>query len=67
MDFGGQSSARSADACGPFFSRTGRCVDEPRTMVGIDHHVFVVGIAAQQALKIARKPRFRPSVFGVQF
>jgi hypothetical protein len=30
---------------------------------GIDHHVFVVGIAAQQLENTLENPAFRPSVF----
>ena len=46
VNFGGQSSARSADGLRAVFSRTGAVLW--RAHGGVDHHVFIVVIAGQR-------------------
>src|SRR5271163_2890823 len=61
VDFGGQSSARSANRLrAVFFSRTGAVLMSAYDG-GIDHHIFVVAIAGQQLENTIENPALRPS------
>src|ERR1700738_3808578 len=62
MNLGRQSAARSADRLRAVFFSSARTVLVSAHDRGVDHHVFVVGVARQQLENAIENAALRPSV-----